>query len=302
MADVNGSGGATFGGLSSNSEGRTEWWHTTVDVPLGWVAPTTAPAIRATQVSWDASTHDVQLQVSAVDTFSSTVHDSLVASASGSSTPRLVTGLGDGGVYYARARSGDGTNWGPWSPTIEFTVLIDAGKAFLYSTLNVGVEVTPVDNWPVSIFQNVGVEITLEDNWPVMIYQNIGVEIATVDNWPAYVYENVTDDTPHPRIWFLSPAYGREGDGIKIYGFGFGDLQSTFSGVVQINWGGLTGWQAVPVISWQTFPATSDAYGPDRILDEVNEEIDMQHTIIEIIVPSGAIPPGYPVRVRTDGP
>jgi hypothetical protein len=30
--------------------------------------------------------------------------------------------------------------------------------------------------------------------------------------------------------------------------------------------------------------------------------IDPEHTTVEIVVPAGALPPGYPIRIRTEGP
>ena len=301
MADINGAGGASLGGLGTTGNGHAEWWHAVIDSPVtGGTVPTTTPQIFTILDSWDSNNAQVQVQVSTSAAFGSTVHDPTSTQADGTSTGRNVTGLSDGTTYYVRARAGDGTHWGPWSATSSFLVQIAYGRGFLYSTLNAGVEVTPVDNWPAYSYENVGVAVTLVDNWPIYSYENVGVQITTVDNWPAYSYENVDSSLlPEPRIWFLRPESGRPSDGIAIYGLGFGDLQSTFSGVVEIDYGDPVGWVTVPVSTWQTYPADAAAYGPDRLLDETLPQVDMQHTIIEILIPNDAVPPGYPLRVRT---
>jgi hypothetical protein len=118
---------------------------------------------------------------------------------------------------------------------------------------------------------------------------------------PFYVYlGDVSTNPPDPHLWFLVPAAGRSGDGIKIYCFGVGDLQATFSGLVELDYG--FGWVSVPVTSWQTFPAGPNAYLASRMLDPEAAYIDMQHTAVEITIPDGALPPGYPLRIRTVTP
>lgn len=304
MADLNGAGSGTFGGLTGVGVGQTQWWDVTIDRPVsGNPSPTATPVVETTLESWDTGVASVQVQVSTSPAFGTTVHDSTVTQSDGVAAGRLVTGLSDQTWYYVRARAGDGTNWGLWSATSSFFVDLDSGRGFRYSTLNVGVEITPEDNWAAYVYSNIGIEIILEDNWAAYVYSNIGVEITLEDNWAAYVYVgDVNTLTPTPTIWFLLPNYGRDGDGISIYGFGFGDLQATYSGTVQIDWGGVIGWQTIGVVTWQTFPPTADAYTEDRVLDSSIPMIDMQHQVVEIIVPPGAIPPGYPLRICTDGP
>lgn len=307
MADVNGAGATTLGGLTTSVLGSLDYWRASVETADGYISPTVSPNIFTKQDSADGSSADVQLQVSTVNTFVSTVHDSDLTQADNVSGGRQVSALTDGVTYYMRARAkktiGSYNYVGPWSATRSFTVVTKSGISTMNVTMNIGVEHTPSQSWPEYAYENVGVDDNPSQSWPVYAYENVGVEITVVDNIPQYVYEgDVNTATPNPVIWFLLPSYGREGDGIAIYGFGFGDLQSTFSGVVEINWGGVIGWQSVPIVSWQTFPADAPAYTSDRVIDEIAGIVDPQHTVIQIVVPTGAIPPGYPVRVRTDGP
>jgi hypothetical protein len=307
MVDRNGVGATTLGGLSSTADGTLQWWRGYVDTVSGYVSPTVTPVIFTRQDSNDGTSAAVQLQVSVVNTFVSTVHDSDLTQADNVTGGRQVTGLTDGTLYYMRARAkktiGSYNYVSPWSATSTFTVVTKSGIASLNITLNIGVEVTPAQVKPAYGYENVGVEYTPSQVSPAYGYENVGVEVNPVDNVPQYVYEgDVNTATPNPVIWYLMPSFGREGDGVAIVGFGFGDLQTTYSGVVEVNWGGGIGWQTVPNTSWQTFPATGSAYTGSRVIDEVNGYVDPQHTVIEITVPSGAVPPGYPVRVRTNGP
>lgn len=307
MTDINGAGGGSFGGLSDSVSGQTQWWRPTLDTADGWVSPTVTPIIFTQQDSFDGSSADVQLQVSAVDTFATTVHDSDLAQNHNTSVGRQVTGLSDGNTYYLRARvkkTIGGYNYvSQWSTTHSFSVITYAGIATMNATMNIGVAHTPSEVSPAYLYFNIGVEHLPDDGGYAYVYQNVGIETIPVDFTPQYVFQgDVNTATPDPFIWFLLPNYGRESDGIAIVGFGFGDLQGTYNGVVEIDWGGDIGWQAVSVVSWQTFPPTSDAYTGNRHIDEMLGSLDPQHTVVQIQIPTGAIPPGYPVRVRTDGP
>jgi hypothetical protein len=304
MADlVTGASGA-LGGLTGSPSIQLEWWFVILVNPAEEdSSPTTGPLFYLQASTWTGDgDHPVQFQVSTSPTFDTTVHDTTVVQEAGVIVARQVTGLTDGVTYYWRARAGDGVNWGIWSETRILLVEVDTGKAFLSFQVNVGVTVITEPDAVLSSPTNVGLADLRKKNWPVYEMVNVGVPDVTVPTWPVYSVQNITDGTPSPRIWFLDPSYGREGDGISIYGFGFGDLQSTFDGVVEIDYGGVTGWQSVPIISWQTFPADPTAYTEDRVLDELNAIVDPQHTVIQISIPPGAIPPGYPVRVRTEGP
>lgn len=304
MVDLNGAGSTTFGGLQATAAGQVWRWTPELITPFDkTTVPITAPSLVTRQTSWDGNSASVQVQVSTASTFATTVHDSTVVQASGASVGRIVTALADGTTYYWRARAGNGTDWSGWTATRSFKVSLVAGDVAETVTMNVGFLMTADRDATETVLMNVGVEITVVDNWPVYNYENVGVEVTTVDNWPVYSYENV-DGTlyPTPVIWFLKPASGRAGDGFQIFGFGVGDLQATYAGEIQLDYGGSTGWVTVPVVSWQTFPASPDAYTEDRVLDPALGIVDPQHSVIEVVVPDNALPPGYPVRVRTVTP
>jgi hypothetical protein len=190
----------------------------------------------------------------------------------------------------------------PWT----FTPDLNSGRAFGYVESNLGVflvqepDVTSVEY----VNLNFGVYLVQERDVTSAEYVNLnhGVEITLDPDGVEYVhYGDVNTLTPTPHIWFLKPKSGRPGDGIRIFCFGVGDLQATFSGVVEAYWGPVIGWVAVPVITWQTYGPTAAAYTALRQLDELAEIIDMQHTVIEITVPLTALPPGMPVRIKTNG-
>jgi hypothetical protein len=134
------------------------------------------------------------------------------------------------------------------------------------------------------------------------IWENVGINdmkaFEVFQMWEG----DVSTNTPTPGIWFLSPDAGREGDGVRIFGFGTGATVGTYSGTVEAYFGPATGWQNVPVISWNVYPETANAYTAARTIDALAGIIDPQHSIIEIVVPPGALPPGFSLRIRTNGP
>lgn len=193
------------------------------------------------------------------------------------------------------------------------------GVAYLYS--NVGVELEASAEGVAYDYENVGVFLEAGVEAAAYVYENVGVFLEQEQEGYAYSYFNmgygiansgegygyvfygdVNEDTPEPVLWFLLPNFGREGDGFRLYCYGVGEFQATFDGDVELDWGGVTGWQTITVVSWTSIPANGDAYGPDRLFDGATGHIDMEHTIIEAVIPTGTVPPGYLVRIRTDGP
>lgn len=463
MADINGAGGAVLGGLTGTGVGHVEWWTVEVIEPLdGSSTPTTAPDVKVQAETWNGSAVNVQVQVSTSVGFGSTVYDSTASEPGDGVTPGVISlsGLVNLTTYYVRARIRVTGYDGPWSPVVSFTVDERIGEVVEYIYSNVGIENVLVSDAPEYVYENVGILQDMSPDVLEYIYSNIGVLLNLMSSHIVeYAYEgDVNTLTPNPVIWFLAPSFGREGDGIAIYGFGFGDLQTTYSGTVQVDYGGVVvgenlalnpsgavntdhwsfgtqrtttppgvdppeetalyaqidlvglgnsinhdvidlpeappqtvrvtvwayaqglgygevvfftstpddssassqyatevrpadgwvqivsefqtsveypsvkvqgvawsetgsaklyltglmvqvlstdpngGWQTVPVVSWQTFPPDANAYTEDRLLDETTQHIDMQHQVVEIVVPPGAIPPGYPVRICTDGP
>lgn len=304
MADLVGSAGGNLGGLTGAGGSRREWWTATLHEPIdGYPTPTVNPVLYTSAITWEPNNSpSVQIQVSTASTFATTVYDQTVIQEHGAVTPRQIFGLSSGVTYFWRARAGFNGNFGPWTPTETFVVRVDLGKAFLQMQVNVGVTLVSDRDDTIQIETNVNPGDTRRTYWPVSSTVNVGALKNPVANWPVSSTLNVTTGTPNPRIWFLRPAAARSGDGVEIVGWGFGDLQTTFNGVVEMDWGGEIGWQPVLITSWQTFPADPPAYTGDRELDEQTGKIDPMHTVIQFTVPSGSIPPGYPVRVRTDGP
>jgi hypothetical protein len=191
----------------------------------------------------------------------------------------------------------------PWA----FTPDLNAGRGFSYVDTNAGVALAldPDVTAAAYVDFNVGFDLPLDKDVTAAAYVdlNVGFLITLKAEGFEYVhYGDVNTLAPFPHIWFLRPAAGREGDGISIICFGVGDLSTTFSGSVELYYGPTLGWVAVPVTAWNTYPPTVDAYTADRRLDPPAFHIDMQHTVIEIVVPVGAVPPGYPLRVRTVTP
>jgi hypothetical protein len=191
----------------------------------------------------------------------------------------------------------------PWA----FTPDLNAGRGFAYVDSNLGFN--PVLDADVTgaayVDLNVGADLVLDRDVTGAAYVdlNVGVQITLDADGVEYGhFGDVTTDPPAPHVWFLRPAAGRAGDGISIVCFGVGDLVGTYAGSVELDYGGTTGWVSVPVTAWNTFPPGPDAYTAARRLDEETGYIDMQHTVVEIVIPAGAVPPGYPLRIRTVTP
>lgn len=309
MVDKVGVGSGTLGGATLTGTGHIEWWNVVLTYPTDAAKPnSTSFTLVVTATTWDANPVNVQVQVSTVVGFGSTVFDSTIVNApgTGAATASInVSGLVDGTKYYWRARTvPPGGYTEPWTTVRSFTIFVLGASAVQYSEENMGLSATAVSPYAVQYNEeNIGVILAPTRHAAQYNEENIGVAVARVAHALQYVEEgDVNTLTPTPAIWFLDPDFGRPGDGILIVGFGFGDTQAAFNGIVQLDYGPVTGWVAVSVTSWQTFPATANAYTAARLLDPSIPYVDMQHQSIGILIPFDALPPGYPVRVRTDGP
>lgn len=306
MATLDGGGSQTFGGMRWEAAGGVASCAVAL---LGPATSSSSPSLSVPlQIAVDnngGTNSDVQIVVATDAAFTNVVWPGTLTNVVNGNYTVQPTGLVVTTMYYWRARAAPTgtTSWGPWSETRTFAVDLNTGKAWGYSYENVGIEPGLWYSGNIeSIYENVGVEETLYHGGIDYLYENVGVEITPYAGGSEYVYEGDVDtSTPTPLIWFLQPASGRVADGIEIVGFGFGDLQTTYGGQLEIDLGGVIGWQPLAVVSWQTFPPTVDAYTAGRQLDVVTGTIDMQHQKIGFIVPSGSIPPGYPVRVVTNG-
>ena len=248
---------------------------------------------------------DVEFQVSRDPLFATVDWTTTVGQKPDGQVDTIANGLLDENRYYWRARvkeSGPQGVWSDWSSPWVILVDTGSGRGFAYSDYNIATSISQSPNEVRYIEENVG--------WlPVMkstafIYDELNVAVIVTLKSSAYMYAELGDvstNTPIPHLWWLSPPSGRPGEGIRIFCFGVGDLVETYDGVVEVNYGG-DNWEQVQVLGWQTYPPDPNAYTELRELNPITEHIDMQHTVVEITVPDDAIPPGYPIRIRTNGP
>lgn len=267
--------------------------------------PATTVALEMVVSSSGVLNTDVQIQVSTSAAFGTTVYSNTLTDRADGGHLVTVAGLANLTTYYWRVRAAETgtTGWSSWSPVQSFTPDLNSGKAWGYAANNTGA--AGALHFPAFQYtdENAGPGDTLESSGYQYTDGNVGFPLTFKSEAWAYAhYGDVNTLAPSPHIWFLRPAAGREGDGISIVCFGVGDLVGTYSGSVQLYYGPAIGWVTVPVVSWQTFPPTPDAYTELRRLDPLAFHIDMQHSVIEIVVPLGALPPGYPLRVRTVTP
>ena len=118
---------------------------------------------------------------------------------------------------------------------------------------------------------------------------NPGVTIADTREAWSVADLNVTDATPTPAIWSVVPSAGQEGWEFRIVGAGFGALQTTYDGFVELNGLGCS------ITSWELVPAT----GAPPLIDPATGEATIEHGEITAVVPVGAS--SGLVVVTTDG-
>lgn len=314
MADINGAGSATVGGLTAVGQGRREWFTLAAGTPLnGAQAPALQPVLTATAAGWTGASAQVQFQINTTTTFDSPLYDGTDGPhGMGTFSFQAPEPLTVGTTYYWRAKLfGNAGMTTGWTEVRAFRVFPLSGDALEFVDFNVGVQEATNDelrNLHFYAWENTGLDWFADPRSRDVVEFvdfNVGIQQPTlhqIGDLHLYAWEgDVSTHTPTPIIWFLDPSFGRSGDSIKVVGFGFGDLESTYSGVVQLLYPDV-GWVTVPVLGWQVYPAQPNAYTPTRVMDLLVGRVDMQHTVIEITVPADAVPPGHPVRVRTDGP
>lgn len=297
----------TFPRFSFVASGAVGPW---VAVPIAPLTGDRPPALHPTlEVNVSAATPpaSVQFDLSTDSGFSTvvwTATDTLVPNGPWNHfvSPYTLTDLTS---YWWRVRAGDGAGvWGPWSAAQKFTTDLNAGRGYAEVFINVGIEDLIEDYAAAFVSLNQGVTLGSVPLGIEFLYENVGLEINRpgIHDGVDYIYlGDVNTATPTPHLWFIRPTSGRAGDGISIVGHGLGSLPGTFGGVVEYDIGG-GNWQAVPVVTWQTYPGTTAALTAARTIDTELAVIDPEHTTVEIVVPAGAIPPGYPIRIRTEGP
>lgn len=136
----------------------------------------------------------------------------------------------------------------------------------------------------------VGASVTV-GQWSQDLY--LFTSIATGSIGGLNVWEDLTCD-------FVATATSHE-FGLKANSGSGGNGNNLELADVSLSIDGGVGWTALGAISWQTFPPNADAYTAARHMNANLGETDMQHQVIECVVPMNAVPPGYPLRVRTEG-
>jgi hypothetical protein len=310
MTTYTGSGSATLAGMSTGADGTIgkDGFHVVqLKYPFDQnrVQSTNVPVQMVVSHTGSGTATDVQLQVSAVADFASLAADLTLTNQPDGYIGVVVTGLTDQTKYWWRARAsraGEGA-WQPWTAALTFLVDTATGRAIYTVSSNIGVIVLSDMETTHFSHENVGLEYFPASAGLMRVDENVALEFHPDPDAVHMAHEgDVSTHTPTPRIWFLKPSSAKAGDGVRIFCFGAGDLAATFNGVVEVNYGGSRGWQALNVVSWQTFPPGPNAYTEGRVLDPVFERVDMQHTVIEVTVPNDAVPPGYGIRIRTEGP
>jgi hypothetical protein len=256
-----------------------------------WVNPLGAATLQILNpyltVSPSSSTHvamQVQFQSSLAADFSSPSTTTFTSVPSDVNETVQVGPFINATTRYFRARAGDGSTWGEWAygPTITFNTALGNAHQYAYENVGLGTDL-----------------VALRDNH-AYAYENAGVEITLLRDNHAYAYEgDVNTLTPTPHIWFIKPASGRSGDGFVVYGHGFGAPQAQYSGVLQFFEAGV--WTTVGVVSWTLVAATAHAYDSLRLLDPTIPYIDAEHNEVQVTIPNGLVPPGYLLRIETNG-
>lgn len=305
MANIDRAASGTLRALRFSASGVASGYAVALDgPPAGTRPPSLAVPLTLLVSSTSALNTDVAVQVATDAGFASVVYSNTLTNRADGIHSVTVSGLVNATKYYWRARAAETgtTSWAAWTPAWTFTPDLAAGKGFGYVSENVGAQLTPDPDSVAFVDENVGVIVSPSSVGFGYNSENVGVVVTLSGLGFGYAhYGDASTNPPGPHVWFLLPAAGREGDGIGIYCFGVGDLVGTYAGSVELFYAG-AGWVAVPVVSWQTFPPGVNAYTAARVLDPSIPHIDMQHTVIEIVVPAGALPPGYPLRVRTVTP
>lgn len=302
MANRDGGGSQTFGGLRWTAEGMVAAVAVALVSP-GQSARTPSLGVPLTiLVSNTGGTNsDIQIVVASDAAFTSVVWPGSLSNQINGVYTVQPTGLVVDALYYWRARAAPTgtTTWGPWSEIRTFAVDLNVGKAWGYSYENVGVE---VGIWSAAaadtVYENVGVEITLYAGEINYSYENVGVEVTLTSQAVEYVYEgDVNDLTPIPHVWFAYKKYGFVNDQILIYGQGFGALQSQYNAQPALDWGPDFTKPDIQLgaQNWVIQPSTADSFGPNRRIYAGSNDFDppfsnVETDIFTITVPASGLP------------
>lgn len=247
------------------------------------IIPLLSPSLSFQATSASGTAMTVEIQSSLSNTFSSPTTTTLLSVPSGVTQQTTLGPFVDLTTRYFRIRAGDGVTFSDWVVGMTITFNTGVGDGIEY------------------VYENVGVLFSQNKDGVEYVYENVGVLFTLSVDAVEYVYEgDVNTTTPTPRIWFIKPLSGRSGDGFVIYGHGFGAPQSQYSGLLQFFITGV--WTTVGVNTWTLVAAGAEAYTANRLLDSDIPHIDMEHNEVEVTIPGGFVPPGYLLRIETNGP
>lgn len=259
---------------------------------LVWIKPTTSrlispqlsPIVTVKPISNDGTLMTVEIESATDASFTTGVTTTTLTSRpSGVDVSTVLGPFTDKTTVYLRSRAGGSGNWSAWMGTIQMSLNAAAASAAHIENMNVGVTLPVVQNAAHIECLNVGVNLPLVKH---------AVHIDCIGD--------VNTATPTPQIWGIFPTAGREGDGFTIYGHGFGATAATYNGTAIME---MAPDVVLSVSAWVQVAAGAHAYDALRYLDVSTSPptITMEYQRIDVTVPNGAIPPGYPVRVDTDG-
>lgn len=282
-----------FGTSSGRGESSIPGPATLISFLLLWITPVTEARIpmpnfmvTVTPSRSDGANVDWQVQTASDAAFTTDVNlVTFLASTSGLQVNGTIGPYADLTTVYMRARAGSQSDnsWGLWATTVR--VLMDSRVASATE----------------HVFLNAGVFLSADQSATEHAYMNVGVFLLPTWTATEHVYKNVDTTTPSPYIYALRPTAGRVGDGVTLLGAGFGSSQAEYSGVVEGYNDASDEWTTLPVVSWVRVAASVDAATADRKIEPYTPDVDPEHDEIQVTVPSWAVPPAVPIRVRTDG-
>jgi hypothetical protein len=156
-------------------------------------------------------------------------------------------------------------------------------EGYLYSDVNLGLAVTPTD-------------------WGQYDDLNLGVPDPPQNAAHYDDQGDINTATPTPVLWWLTPDRGRSPDSIVLVGLGFGDTAAEYNGVVESYDVDTDTWSTVTVTGWTYYAADAANLTDDRKIDFAYKTTTTERQEISIQIDSDWVPPGLPLRVRTDGP
>jgi hypothetical protein len=150
-------------------------------------------------------------------------------------------------------------------------------------------------------YENVSAVVVNSGDGDAQMYQVVGGRFAATANNAAQMYlGDVNTLQPYPHLWAIRPTSGRPGDGFKIYGYGLGPTQATYSSSVEMQIADV--WEAIPVVTWVEVAQSAEYATSASAIEPTPPNIDPHHQEIELVIPPEGVPPGHQVRVVTIKP